>query len=137
VPNFLLAWGSPAQVREQVKKIIEGVAREGGYIVDASAIVQDDARVENMRAMTDAAREYGVYPTGHAPEPAPVGKADPAAAPVSVGRPTRRAPGACLPWAEEKARLGPISGDEALVRRIWEQIDGLGNMFIWQILLSF
>ena len=29
--------------------------------MDASAIVQDDARVENMRAMTEAAREYGQY----------------------------------------------------------------------------
>jgi len=33
--------------------------------------------------------------------------------------------------------LPPIQGDEALARRIWEEIDALGNMFIWQLLVSF
>ncbi len=30
-----------------------------------------------------------------------------------------------------------ISGDADLAQRIWEEIDGLANSFIWQILLSF
>jgi uroporphyrinogen-III decarboxylase len=60
IPNAMLAY-NPNEVRACVKKVIEGVARDGGYIMDASAIVQDDARVENMRAMTEAAREYGQY----------------------------------------------------------------------------
>jgi hypothetical protein len=37
------------------------VAGDGGYIMDASAIVQDDAKIENMKAMTEFTREYGVY----------------------------------------------------------------------------
>jgi hypothetical protein len=61
LPNFLLGYGTPDQVRERCKEVIDGVARDGGYIMDASAIVQDDAKVENMRAMTDFTREYGVY----------------------------------------------------------------------------
>jgi len=61
IPNFLLGYGTPDQVRERCKEVIDGVARDGGYIMDASAIVQDDAKVENMRAMTDFTREYGVY----------------------------------------------------------------------------
>ncbi len=61
VPNAMLAYNSPDEVRACVKKIIDGVARDGGYIMDASAIVQDDARVENMQAFTEAAREYGQY----------------------------------------------------------------------------
>lgn len=61
IPNAMLAYNSPNEVRACVKKVIEGVARDGGYNMDASAIVQDDARVENMRAMTEAAREYGQY----------------------------------------------------------------------------
>ena len=28
-------------------------------------------------------------------------------------------------------------GDEALVKRSWEEIDALGYMYIWQVLLSF
>jgi hypothetical protein len=61
VPNFLLSYGTPEQVREYCKKVIEAVAGNGGYIMDASAIVQNDAKVENIRAMTEAVREYGVY----------------------------------------------------------------------------
>jgi len=61
IPNFLLGYGTPDEVRAYCKKVIDGVARDGGYIMDASAIVQDDAKVENMKAMTDFTREYGRY----------------------------------------------------------------------------
>jgi uroporphyrinogen-III decarboxylase len=61
VPNALLGYGTEAQVREYCKKIIDGVAQDGGYIMDASAIIQNDAKIENIKAMTDFTREYGVY----------------------------------------------------------------------------
>ncbi|MGL6194482.1 MAG: uroporphyrinogen decarboxylase family protein [Thermoguttaceae bacterium] len=61
IPNDLLAFGTPEEVRAFVKKVIDGVAKDGGYIVDASAIMQDDTKIENLRAMTEAAREYGEY----------------------------------------------------------------------------
>lgn len=49
----------------------------------------------------------------------------------------RNNPGVCQSWESKKTALPPINGDERLARQIWEQIDGLGNTFIWQILLSF
>jgi len=61
VPNDLLAFGTPDQVRQRCKAIIDGVATDGGYIMDASAIIQNDAKIENVQAMTDFTREYGVY----------------------------------------------------------------------------
>jgi uroporphyrinogen-III decarboxylase len=61
IPNFLLSYGTPDQVREHCRKVIDGVARDGGYVADASAIMQNDTRTENLRAMTDFIREYGVY----------------------------------------------------------------------------
>ena len=61
IPNHLLSIGEPNEVRDYCRKIIDGVARGGGYIMDASAIVQNDAKVENIRAMTDFTRDYGVY----------------------------------------------------------------------------
>jgi len=61
IPNLLLSYGTPDEVRAYCKKVIDGVARDGGYIMDAAAIVQNDARVENIKAMTDFTREYGVY----------------------------------------------------------------------------
>ncbi len=61
VPNYLLGYGTEDEVRQVCRKIIDGVAKDGGYIMDASAIVQNDAKVENIRAMTEFTREYGVY----------------------------------------------------------------------------
>jgi hypothetical protein len=61
IPNDLLAFGTPDEVRACCKKVIDGVARDGGYIMDASAIMQDDTKAENLQAMTEFTREYGVY----------------------------------------------------------------------------
>jgi len=61
IPNYLLSTGTPGEVRDYCKKVIDGVAGDGGYIMDASAIIQNDAKVENIKAMTDFTREYGVY----------------------------------------------------------------------------
>ncbi|MDR0705572.1 MAG: hypothetical protein LBF88_11365 [Planctomycetaceae bacterium] len=61
IPNDLLALGTPEEVRQYTKKIIEGVGKDGGYIVDASAIMQNDTKIENLAAMTQAARDFGQY----------------------------------------------------------------------------
>jgi uroporphyrinogen-III decarboxylase len=61
IPNFLLSYGTEDEVRDHCKKVIDGVARDGGYIMDAAAIMQNDTSVENIRTMTDFTREYGVY----------------------------------------------------------------------------
>jgi uroporphyrinogen-III decarboxylase len=61
VPNDMLAFGTPDQVRARCKAVIDGVAADGGYIMDAGAIIQNDAKVENVKAMTEFTREYGVY----------------------------------------------------------------------------
>jgi hypothetical protein len=136
IPNYLLSFGSEREVRAMCRKVIEGVGRDGGYIMDASAIMQNDTAVANLRAMTEATREYGVYSDGHAPAPASVGQVV-ATNVRPIGRATRTAPGVCRPWELEQSQLPPLSGDEGLARRIWEQVDALGNMYIWQLLLSF
>ncbi len=61
IPNSLLSFGTPQQVRDRCKLVIDTVGREGGYIMDASAIIQNDAKIENIQAMTDFTRDYGVY----------------------------------------------------------------------------
>ena len=139
VPNVMLAYSSPEEVRRHCKKIIEGVARDGRYIMDASAIVQNEGRVENLRAMTDATREYGVYASGHSQSACQlVGAARPPAtkAPL-VAAPGRKAAGVVVPWEQKRKELPPLTGDESLVRQGWEHIDGLANMYLWQVLLSF
>jgi hypothetical protein len=138
IPNFLLSYGTPEQVREQCRKVLDGVAGDGGYILDASAIMQDDTRAENLRAMTDFAREHGVYSAGASAPPAPPPTAAPAGGdPFPPGTRSKVPPGVCVPWERKRGELGPIAGDADLVRRVWEDIDALGNMYAWQCLLSF
>jgi uroporphyrinogen-III decarboxylase len=143
VPNVLLSYGKPDEVRDFCKRVIDEVAPDGGYIFDAGAIMQDDTSIANMRAMTDTARSYGAYKSFSPPAVTP-----PCDVPASVaeraglnglqGMPaTKIPPGTCLPWDEKRKELPEITGDKAMVRRVWEQVDGLGNMFIWQLLLSF
>lgn len=61
ITNDLLTYGTPDQVREVCKRMIDGVAKDGGYIMDAGAIIQQDAKIENVKAMTDFTLEYGKY----------------------------------------------------------------------------
>jgi hypothetical protein len=140
IPNFLLAYRPAQEVKDFCKKVIDEVAADGGYIMDASAIVQDVARVENMRAMTDFTREYGVYGTTHLP-------ADPPPKPKAAERkmrgrryklkPPAVAPGVCVPWADKRKELPKIPGDKKLARRVWEDLDALAYVYIWHCLLSF
>jgi len=136
ISNYLLSYGTPDEVRDNCKKVIDGVAGDGGYVMDASAIVQNDGDVDNVRAMTEFTREYGVY-DGTPDDVPPIPEAPGAVTPIADGKPSAKKPGACLPWEEIAKELPPITGDQDLVRRIWEDIDALGHMYIWHCLLSF
>jgi hypothetical protein len=46
-------------------------------------------------------------------------------------------PGVCIPWEQKRKELPQIQGDEQLMQKIWEDIDSLGYMYIWQCLLAF
>jgi len=136
VPNALLGHASPEDVRRCCKKIIDGVARDGGYIMDSGAIIQNDAKVENVKALTDFTREYGVYSQGHAIIPAVPSIAE--KHPISFQPPSDKPqPGEVVSWQEKRRQLASLPGDEDVVRDVWQHIDGLANTYIWQILLSF
>ncbi len=88
--------------------------------------------------MTEAAREFGIY-SGAADEiawPQPKSRPPELRASWTEGTSTTP-PGAVVPWSEKKQDVPPISGDETTVRQVWQNIDGLANMYIWQVLLSF
>jgi hypothetical protein len=116
--------------------LIESIGAEGGYIMDASAILQNDATLENLRAMTEATREYGVYRSPSAPTPVAEARVTTAGLPawISAAQPQ---PGVCRTWAEKVLELPPIKGDEALAKKVWEDVEGLAYLYIWHVLLSF
>jgi uroporphyrinogen-III decarboxylase len=52
--------GEPKQVREYCRKLIEVCAPGGGFILAGGAQV-DQGNPDNLRAMLEAAKEYGRY----------------------------------------------------------------------------
>ena len=99
--------------------------------MDASAIIQNDARVENVRAMTEFTREYGVYSPSPSSDPPPPPPAERRPAP-DFGPPPR-----CFRWEEKLLELPEIRGDAELCRRIWDDLDSFAYTFIWHLVLSF
>ncbi len=60
LPNHLMLTGSPDDVRNYCRKLIDTCGQGGGYIMDTSALL-DEARPENVKAMFEFTREYGIY----------------------------------------------------------------------------
>ncbi|MFA9405693.1 MAG: uroporphyrinogen decarboxylase family protein [Anaerolineales bacterium] len=58
----LLPQGSPAQVRQEVRDVIQALAPGGGYMLAAVHTIMNDVPAENILAMVDALQEFGRYP---------------------------------------------------------------------------
>jgi len=56
----LLDWGTPQQVRDEVKRLIDICAPGGGFIFATSCGI-GNAKRENVEAMFEAVREFGKY----------------------------------------------------------------------------
>jgi hypothetical protein len=60
VSSAKLSLGTPQDVKDYVKYLIETVGKDGGLIICNGAFF-DHAKPENVKAMVDATKEYGVY----------------------------------------------------------------------------
>jgi hypothetical protein len=60
VPASVLCYGTPQEVKEYCRRLIETCGKGGGYIL-APALRINRGNPDNLRAMMAAAREYGVY----------------------------------------------------------------------------
>ncbi|UCB42127.1 MAG: hypothetical protein JSV77_06560 [Dehalococcoidales bacterium] len=60
VPTSLMCTGTAQDVKEHCRKLIETCAPGGGYILTGGASATE-TNAENLRAMMEAAKEYGVY----------------------------------------------------------------------------
>ena len=145
IPNVMLSFGKPEEVRDFTLRVIKEVAKDGGYIMDAGAIMQDDTNIENMRVMTQVCREHGGYPAGSYQPPTAVSPSDLASSVASrqqvtgmTGRPAPLIrPGVCFPWEEKVKEFPSVTGDRDLIKKVWEDIDALGAVYIYQLLESF
>jgi len=60
VPLSMLITGTPDDIKGYCKKLIDVVGKGGGFIMDSSTVI-DDAKPENVKAMFEFTKEYGVY----------------------------------------------------------------------------
>lgn len=57
----ILPMGSPDDVRAEVRRLIDGCADNGGYILAPAHHIQPDVPLENILAFYDEGNKYGVY----------------------------------------------------------------------------
>jgi hypothetical protein len=60
VPTSLMMTGTTQEVKKYCRKLIEVCGTNGGYVLAGGANL-DEGNADNMRAMWEAAQEYGVY----------------------------------------------------------------------------
>ena len=146
IPNVMLSFGKPNEVRDFTMRVIKEVAQDGGYIMDAGAIMQDDTNVENMQVMTQVCRDHGGYSAGSYKTPIATPPCDLPSSVASraqmkglTGWPqqTGPRPGVCFPWEQKVKEFPSVTGDVDLIKSVWENIDALGNVYIYQLLESF
>jgi uroporphyrinogen-III decarboxylase len=60
VPSTLLSLGTPKEVKDYSKKLIDVAGKGGGFILSNGAFF-DQAKPENLKAVVEAAKEHGAY----------------------------------------------------------------------------
>ena len=60
MPASLLQSGTPEQVRDETKKIIDAVGQDGGFIMSTNTVL-DEADPELVRVWVETTREYGAH----------------------------------------------------------------------------
>ncbi|PKO03883.1 MAG: hypothetical protein CVU43_00780 [Chloroflexi bacterium HGW-Chloroflexi-5] len=58
----VLPYGTPDQVRQEVKRVINILGKDGGYMLATVHTVMNEVPPENILAMVDAVEEFGTYP---------------------------------------------------------------------------
>jgi hypothetical protein len=134
IPNEVLAFGTVEEVKETCKQVIDRVAQDGGYIMDASALIMNDAEIDNILAMIEFTRDYGTYsqssmPSSNKEEIKKVSRPIPTT--KVQFKEQKRKPGVCIPWEEKRKELPNIVEKEELAQKAWEEVDSMGYGFCW------
>jgi uroporphyrinogen-III decarboxylase len=61
VSASLMCTGTPQQVKDDVRELIEIFGDNGGLVIDSSMGIPDESRPENVQALTDAVHKHGIY----------------------------------------------------------------------------
>ncbi|KKN63907.1 hypothetical protein LCGC14_0496800, partial [marine sediment metagenome] len=61
IPSRLLISGTPEKVRKHTEELIDNLKSGGGFIVSTEFNGMGDAKVENVKALTETVMTYGKY----------------------------------------------------------------------------
>jgi len=61
--KMVLPYGSEADVRKDVRRVIDAAGRDGGFILTSSNSLHSNVKVDNIYTLVDEARKYGRYKT--------------------------------------------------------------------------
>ena len=125
----VLVRGSRNDVEKHLAELFEILAKDGGYILDASALMLSDIDPDNVRTAVEYTMEHGVYSKGSAGHGRYVKDMEPAA--VKTGNP----PAVCRPWEEESRSYRNLSGDTELVKKSWQTVDAMAYNYLWTTVL--
>lgn len=123
LPTDLLILGSPEEVTNKTRELIDSLASDGGWGPQGGGHMPEDCKPENMRALCEAIEKYGQYnvPTAPLQEKYNQDKHVEGVAPVKL----------ITPWEEIKAEHGwDIQGDEALLKNNWEKFERMAYSWI-------
>jgi len=59
--NYVMPFGTPAEIARVVMETIEAAAPGGGYILTSSNSIHSSCNPRNFVAMIEAAKEFGHY----------------------------------------------------------------------------
>ena len=140
IPNVLLSYGKPEEVRAFCTRVIGEVAARRrlhhgrrGHHAERHLLGEPprhDRLHAGIRRLFQRSEPAGPAGGGKARSPADQ-------PPAFLQGPGPADRGQCSPWRQERNGWPPVQSDEALIENVWNQIDGLANTFIWQILHSF
>ena len=57
----VMPFGTPSDVDNEVKRLIDGCGQNGGFILSPAHHIQSDTSIENIEAFYNAAKKYGAY----------------------------------------------------------------------------
>jgi hypothetical protein len=116
--------GTPEEIDARVKLLCEKAGAGGGYMMGGGCYLPGNSKPENVRAMVDAVMKYGWYDKSIKPRPLPP-------LPVSSHVPGLGQQHVLTPWAAKKAEMGGVLGDEELIQKPWETIEGMAFNWLW------
>ena len=63
--QYYLPSGKPEEIREEMKRVIGVLGKDGGYMAASVHTIMHEVPPENIIAYVDAVEEFGKYPLKH------------------------------------------------------------------------